>query len=147
MIIKFSHDAPPVEELMKFEVPYLPGLQFTLDEKRDKLGEGVIGTWMWVDEELVGEVYGQQDEDERKAIYCWSFTCIKPSLGLGTILKANWLGAVSTYWNARYSWATGHARPGASQAIQAKFGAVFDGDAPDWFGTGETYKHYRIMLD
>jgi hypothetical protein len=40
----------------------------------------------------------------------------------------------------------GHARPGGSQALNAKFGAVFTGNFPDWGGSGEEYKMYRLAL-
>jgi hypothetical protein len=40
----------------------------------------------------------------------------------------------------------GFARPGKSQALNARFGAVFLDSFPDWCGTGEKYKLYRLVL-
>jgi hypothetical protein len=59
--------------------------------------------------------------------------------------------APTRYWIGRgaargFSVVYGHARPGASQQLNAKFGAVFVQDFPDWYGTGERYKLYRIAL-
>lgn len=39
------------------------------------------------------------------------------------------------------------ARPGASPPLNARFDAVLFGDYPDWCGTGEEYRMYRLPLD
>jgi hypothetical protein len=39
----------------------------------------------------------------------------------------------------------GHARPGGSQGLNAKFGAEFLDAFPDWFGTGEEYRLSRAV--
>jgi len=115
---------------------------------------------MFVDGELAGESYGVPlsscdesieglanitDIEQKAGIYCYSNT-ILPSFQkrhMGTILKAHWLGlAVGTGFDTVY----GHARPGGSQALNAKFGAVFLESFPDWYGTGEEYRLYRLAL-
>lgn len=160
-VIKFAYEVPP-EQTMDFDAIYPDGLQFTLEEKTLILDTpGAVVVWMFVDGALAGEAYGvpivEYDEpiegidelayeEKRNAIYCYSNT-ILPAFqrrGLGDILKAHWLGLVASKgFKAVY----GHARPGASQALNAKFGAVFLGDFADWYGTGETYKMYRVTLN
>ena len=41
----------------------------------------------------------------------------------------------------------GHARPGGSKALNARFGAVFLDTFPDWYGTGEEYCLYHLALE
>jgi GNAT superfamily N-acetyltransferase len=159
-VIRFEYEVP-LERTMEFDAIYPEGLQFTLEEKRS-LWEmpGAIFVWMTVDGVLAGEAYGVPvvdydepiegldeltDEEKAGAIYCYSNT-ILPAFqrrGFGDILKAHWLGlVVSKGFKTVY----GHARPGASQALNAKFGAVFLREFADWYGTGETYKMYRLKL-
>src|SRR5260370_22404063 len=87
-------------------------------------------------ENLWGETYGiplassiagltdLTDSEKRSGIHCYSNT-ILPSFqkrGLGTILKAHWLGmAAGKGFESVY----GYARPGGSQSLNARFGAVF----------------------
>lgn len=159
-LITFDYNVP-LEKTMDFDAVYPEGLQFELPEKqmiRDM--PGAIFVWMFVDGVLAGESYGVpiSDYDEaiegldtlteaekQDAIYCYSNT-ILPQFqrrGFGDILKAHWLGlVVSRGFKTVY----GHARPGASQALNAKFGAAFLGEFPDWYGTGEAYKMYRLTL-
>ena len=159
--IKFAYNVP-LEQTMEFDSIYPEGLQFTLPEKQIiHRMRGAIFVWMLVDGALAGEAYGVpiSDYDEpieglddlttqekQDAIYCYSNT-ILPAFqksGFGDILKSHWLGlVVSKGFKTVY----GHARPGASQALNAKFGAVFLAEFPDWYGTGETYKMYRLALD
>lgn len=40
----------------------------------------------------------------------------------------------------------GFARPGGSQALNAKFGAVFLSGFPNWHGSGEEFRRYRLAL-
>jgi ribosomal protein S18 acetylase RimI-like enzyme len=159
-IITFDYDVP-LGKTMGFDAVYPEGLQFELPEKqiiRDT--PGAIFVWMLVDGELAGESYGvpisRYDEEiegldqlsaaeKEDAIYCYSNTVLPQfqRRGYGDILKAHWLGlVVSKGFKSVY----GHARPGASQALNAKFGAVFLGEFADWYGTGETYKMYRLAL-
>jgi hypothetical protein len=159
-IITFEYDVP-LERTMEFDAVYPEGLQFELAEKQIiRNMAGAIFVWMLVDGVLAGESYGVpiSDYDEpiegldsltlqekEDAIYCYSNTVLPPfqRRGFGDILKAHWLGlVVSRGFKTVY----GHARPGASQALNAKFGAVFLGEFPDWYGTGETYKMYRLAL-
>ncbi len=114
---------------------------------------------MFVDGAMAGEAYGVPMagyaehmpgaelvvDDLSISLYCFSNTVL-PAFqrrGLGEVLKAHWLGmARQSGFRVIY----GHARPGASQGLNAKFGARFLGDFPDWYGTGETYRLYRLEL-
>ena len=63
--------------------------------------------------------------------------------GYGSILKAAFIGRVSPHFHRIY----GHARPGASQALNKKFGARFLHTHRNWFQTGEDYKSYVLDLE
>ncbi len=149
-----------LEETMGFEAVYPEQLGMTLGAKRNLLKTpGAVVVWMFVDVALAGEAYGipmvgfVQDmegaelveDDPAQGLYCFSNT-ILPAFqgrGLGEVLKRHWLGmARERGYRAVY----GHARPGASQGLNAKFGARFLGDFPDWYGTGESYRLYRLEL-
>jgi hypothetical protein len=157
-MITFSYDVP-LEQTMAFESVYHEALQLDLAEKKEMWDTpGSVFVWLSVDGELAGESYGiplascdepiegltDLTEGEKKTgIYCYSNT-ILPSFqkqGLGTILKAHWLGLAA---GKGFDTVYGHARPGGSQALNAKFGAVFLAGFPDWYGTGEEYKIYRL---
>jgi len=159
-VIHFDYHVP-LDQTMEFDAVYPEGLQFDLAEKQFLLGmPGAIFVWMRVDGALAGESYGVpvldydepiegladlSAEEKQNAIYCYSNT-ILPAYqrrGFGDILKAHWLGLVAA---RGFSTVYGHARPGASQALNSKFGAVFLADFPDWYGTAETYKMYRLTL-
>lgn len=159
-VIKFEYNVP-LEETMEFDAIYPERLQFSLSEKElIRSAPGAIFAWMRVDGTLAGEAYGVPvstydesiegldqltGEEKEGTIYCYSNTVLPPfqRRGLGSILKAHWLGLVAARgFNTVY----GHARPGGSQSLNAKFGAVFLGDFPDWYGTGEAYKMYRLTL-
>jgi hypothetical protein len=160
-VITFSYDLP-LEQTMAFEAVYHEALQLDLCEKKELRDlPGAIFAWMFIDGELAGESYGVPltscdepieglanitDIERRAGIYCYSNTILPPfqKQGMGTILKAHWLGlAVGNRFHIVY----GHARPGGSQALNAKFGAVFLESFPDWSGTGEEYKLYRLVLN
>jgi GNAT superfamily N-acetyltransferase len=154
--MKFRYDVP-LEQTMAFEGLYHETEQLAFFEKKVFWDTpGSIFVWMFVDGELAGETYGMPastseglcnitDGDKKSAIHCYSNT-ILPSFqqkGLGTILKAHWLGmAAGKGFDAVY----GYARPGSSQSLNAKFGAVFINRFPNWCGTGEEYKMYRLPL-
>ncbi|HLJ89869.1 MAG TPA: hypothetical protein VKZ53_23880, partial [Candidatus Angelobacter sp.] len=104
-IIQFRYDVP-LEQTMAFESVYPDSEKLDLARKtkfRDTPGS--ILAWLLVDGELAGETYGIPAEsseglrdltahDKRTAIHCYSNT-ILPAFqhkGLGTILKAHWLG-------------------------------------------------------
>ncbi len=146
---------------MAFEAVYPEALQLDLSQKV-KFWEkpGSIFAWVLADGEIAGESYGfplvnsneqiaglvDLTENEKKSgIYFYSNT-ILPSFqgqGLGTILKAHWLGlALGRGFDVVY----GHARPGASQALNARFGALFLKRFPNWAGTGEEYRLYCLAL-
>jgi hypothetical protein len=144
----------PIERTMAFEKEYHPNLQLSLEEKRTLL-KNAITIWMFDGKTLVGETYGvtlgnRVDEHpgcprDPEAIYCYSNTILGKfkGKGYGTILKAAFIGHVSWKFNRIY----GHARPGASQALNRKFGAKFLRTYKDWFGTGEDYGLYVLELD
>jgi hypothetical protein len=146
---------------MDFEAVYPEPLQLDFSEKQEIRNTlGSIFVWMYVDGEMAGESYGTPlagfddeiggvkelaEEEKRNAFHCYSNT-ILPSFqkkGLGAILKAHWLGLVAA---KGFESVYGHARSGMSQALNAKFGAVFIAGFPDWYGTREEYKLYRLAL-
>jgi hypothetical protein len=159
-VIKFNYTVP-LEQTMVFENVYHPGLQLELSQKQEVWDTpGAFFVWMIVDGQLAGESYGiplgssseliedllvLPDSEKEKAVCCFSNT-ILPAFqkrGYGSILKAHWLGlAAGRGFDVVY----GHARPGGSQALNAKFGAVFLENLPDWFGSGEDYRKYRLVL-
>jgi hypothetical protein len=159
-VIKFRYDLP-LDQTMAFEAVYPEPLQLDLSEKQEISDTpGSILVWMFVGGELAGESYGTPlasafdgvgdltalaEEEKRTGFHCYSNT-ILPAFqkrGLGEILKSHWLGLVAAKgFHAVY----GHARSGASQRLNAKFGAVFLEGFPDWYGTGEEYKLYRLAL-
>ena len=158
--IEFKYDVP-LEQTMAFESVYHEAMQLNIWEKTEiRNAFGSIFVWMYVDGVLAGETYGVPlashcerieelgnlaEWEKKSGIYCYSNT-ILPAFqgrGLGSILKAHWLGlAVGDGFEVVY----GHARPGGSQALNAKFGAVFLDSFPDWGGSGEEYKMYRLVL-
>ena len=160
-MFRFVYDLP-LDQTMDFETVYHPAMQFTLEEKVDMRNTpGSIFVWMFVEGELAGESYGLPvrnmgepiegldalpENEESRAVYCYSNTILPAfqNRGLGTVLKSHWLGLVS---GAGYSIVYGRAREGASQALNASFGAVFLHSFPDCCGTGEEYKLYRLALD
>jgi hypothetical protein len=95
---------------------------------------------------LIGfKSHGDFTRAEGRAVCCFSNT-ILPAFqkqGYGSILKAHWLGVAAA---KGFEVVYGHARLGASQALNAKFGAFFLENLPDWFGSGENYKSYRLVL-
>jgi hypothetical protein len=157
--IRFQYDVP-LEETMEFEAVYPQNLQMTLPAKRALLKtSGAVVVWMLVDGVLAGESYGVPmegfvsdmegahlvEDDPARALYCFSNTVLPAfqGRGFGAILKAHWLGLAAGHgFRVIY----GHARPGASQGLNARFGARFLGDFPDWYGTGEIYRLYRTQL-
>ena len=159
-VIKFRYDVP-LEQTLAFEAVYPAALQLDLWEKREMWDvPGSLFVWMFVDGELAGESYGTPTaheidllggledlpEAERKnAFHCYSNTILPvfQRRGLGRILKSHWLGLVA---GKGFDTVYGHARPGSSQALNAKFGAEFLQGFPDWFGTGEEYRLYRLRL-
>lgn len=158
--IKFKYNIP-IEQTMAFEAVYHENLRLDPAEKIEIWDTpGSIFVWMFVDGELAGESYGipiassdepieglteLTDKERETAIYCYSNTML-PSFqnqGLGTVLKAHWLGLAA---GKGFDIVYGHARPGGSQALNAKFDAVFLGAFPDWYDTKEEYKMYRLAL-
>jgi hypothetical protein len=159
-VIQFNY-AVPLEQTMVFETIYHPGLQLDLSQKQEVWDTpGAFFVWLIVDGQLAGESYGiplassseliedllvLPESEKEKAVCCFSNT-ILPAFqkqGYGSILKAHWLGlAAGKGFDVVY----GHARPGGSQALNAKFGAVFLENLPDWFGSGEDYRKYRLAL-
>jgi GNAT superfamily N-acetyltransferase len=151
----------PLEETMEFEAVYPVQLQMTLRAKRNLLKTpGAVVVWMFVNSVLAGEAYGipmqgfvQEmqgaelvQDDPAEGLYCFSNTVLPAfqGRGLGEALKKHWLGMAR---ERGFRVVYGHARPGASQRLNAKFGARFLEDFPDWYGTGETYRLYRMPLD
>jgi hypothetical protein len=143
----------PIERTMAFEREYHPNLRLTLPEKQHLLQRAIV-IWMFERGRLVGETYGipldGQDEmpgcpRDPHSIYCYSNTILgkHKGKGYGSILKAAFIGRVSPHFHRIY----GHARPGASQALNKKFGARFLHTHRNWFQTGEDYKSYVLDLE
>lgn len=153
MAITF-HFEYPIERTMAFEKEYHPNLRLTLEEKRRLLlTRSAISIWMFEGSHLVGETYGVpwngKDDligfpPDRDAIYCYSNTILGKyqGKGYGAILKATFIGRVSRDFKRIY----GHARPGASQELNRKFGAKLGKTYKNWFGTGEDYRIYKLPL-
>jgi hypothetical protein len=159
-VLKFKYDVP-LEQTMAFESVHHPNLQLDLYDKREIWETpGAFFVWMFVDGQIAGESYGiplaspseflenllvLPASEKEKAVCCYSNTILPrfQKQGHGSILKAHWLGlAAGKGFDVVY----GHARPGGSQALNAKFGAVFLEDLPNWFGSGEDYRKYRLVL-
>lgn len=156
-MISFSYDVP-FERSMAFETVYPEAEQFERSKKKQIRDiPGSIFVWLFVDGELAGETYGipiaisipgltnLTDSERKTGIHCYSNTILPPfqNQGLGTILKAHWLGVVA---GKGFRTVYGYARPGGSQRLNGKFGAVFLDSFPNWCGTGEEYKMYRLVL-
>jgi hypothetical protein len=148
---KFAY---PISRTMAFEREHHKNLRFTLPEKRELLKEAVT-IWMFEDGKLVGETYGMPLDArtgevpegcpvDPDSIYCYSNTILGKykGKGYGRILKAAFIGLVSRDFKRIY----GHARPGASQALNKRFGARFLGTYKNWYGTGEDYRLYVIRI-
>jgi hypothetical protein len=143
----------PIARTMAFEREYHPNLRFTLREKRQFL-KHAITIWMFDHGKLIGETYGfpldGRDEippgcpRDPHSIYCYSNTILKKyqHKGYGRILKAAFIGLVSREFRRIY----GHARPGASQALNKSFGARLGPTSKNWQGTGEDYRLYVFPL-
>jgi GNAT superfamily N-acetyltransferase len=141
-----------ISRTMAFENEYHSNLQLSLREKREMLKRAVV-IWMFVDGKLVGETYGMPLDGkdvmpgcprDPHSIYCYSSTILKAhqGKGYGAILKAAFIGRVSRDFRRIY----GHARPGASQALNVKFGARLGKTFKNWFDTGEDYRVYVLEL-
>ena len=143
----------PIARTMAFEREHHPNLRLSLREKRETL-KRAVAIWMLEDRKLVGEAYGLpldgKDEmpgcpKDPQSIYCYSTTILGryKGQGYGAILKAAFVGRVSRDFRRIY----GHARPGASQGLNRKFGARFGKTFKNWFGTGEDYRVYMLELE
>ncbi len=159
-VIRFRYDVP-LAETMAFEAVYPEQLQMDLEDKQ-YLREmpGALFVWMYVDGEIAGETYGVpfdprdefiepilegKAEVRERGMHCYSNTILPKfqSRHLGMVLKSHWLGMAA---GQGYKWVYGHARHGASQALNAKFGAEFLKSYENWFGTGEEYRLYRMRI-
>ena len=136
-------------------------LRMSLGEKRDVL-QHALAVWMHDGKTLIGETYGTpiqaalEDSDEegyadllpyrkRAVIYVYS-TAIRSrwqGRGLSKILKAYFLGRAA---QAGHRIAVGHAKEGASCALNTFFGARLGARPPNWYGTGDAYRLYEMAL-
>lgn len=144
----------PISRTMAFEKEYHPNLRFSLREKRELLKDA-IAIWMFDQGRIVGESYGvplnrireipEGCPRDPKSIYCYSTTILSgyQGRGYGKILKAAFIGRVARDFRIIY----GHARPGASQALNKSFGARLGETYKDWYGTGEDYRLYVLSLN
>jgi len=143
----------PIERTMAFEREYHPNLRLNLAEKKQILRHAIT-IWMLEGRALIGETYGipldgrfevpEGCPRDSQAIYCYSNTILgrHKNQGYGRILKAFFIGHVSNNFRTIY----GHARPGASQRLNASFGAKLTTTYRNWYGTGEDYRLYVLRL-
>ncbi len=143
----------PISRTMVFEKEYHKNLRFTLGEKRQLLRHAVT-IWMFGSGKLMGETYGlpldgkeeipEGCPKDRHSIYCYSTTILGKykGKGYGKILKAAFIGRVSRDFTRIY----GHARPGASQALNKFLGARLGRTYKNWYDTGEDYRLYVLPL-
>jgi GNAT superfamily N-acetyltransferase len=159
-------DRWPLRETLVFERRYHPKLAMSLRDKRELLHEpGALAVWMYEPgppRRLIGETYGvpvqsalDEEDDEGKddlepfakdrALYVYSTTVVPAyeGRGFGTIVKAYLLGCA---FNAGYRWVVGHAREGASVALNQRFGAELRRRHPNWSETGDPYWFYTLKL-
>ena len=126
-----------------FEKVYEPELQLNLKEKRELL-KLCTSSWMFIDGELAGEVYGLRVRDNKEtiedcadypdAIYCYSFTLLPKyqGKGLAKILIAYWLGKVD-FPNVEV---VSHATALAMLSIFQSFGGRVYATHENWYGKG-----------
>ena len=158
-MIKFITSINDLSMTMKFEDEYHPNLRLSLEEKSEILSES-YKAWLILDDNLVGETYGfpvifpllykfeipdLEWESSGSALYCYSTTIVRgfQGKGLGSILKAFWLGLLS---DSLLTKVAGHAKVGSSSALNSKFGAKFKKVHPNWCDTNETYVFYEMEL-
>jgi len=144
-----------------FERDFHPKLRLALRDKRELL-QDAIAVWMHDGRSLIGETYGTpirvalQDADEeghadlvryrrQRAIYVYSTAIRRRWRGqrLSKVLKAYFLGRAA---QAGYEIAVGHAKEGASCALNVAFGARLGARHTNWYGTGTTFRFYEMRL-
>jgi len=159
-------DRWPLRETLVFEDRYHPNLAMDLRDKRELLGEpGAVPVWMYEPgppRRPIGETYGvpvpvvlAEEDDEVKedlrpfakarALYVYSTTVLPEyeGRGFGQIIKAYLRGRAR---GAGYRWVVGHAKEGASVALNLRFGAKLGRRHPNWSDTGEPYRFYSLKL-
>jgi len=165
MEIKFTNEVS-LEDSLVFEKVYPENLQWDLNGKQELKDDGTEFLYMVDGDsgELIGEAYflpldtmkdWPPDEEQledglepyygHNAMYAFSTTILPEyqGKGYGRLLKAYCLGL----WKARgYDLAVGHARYGASLALQQSFGAEVVETFDNWFLTGETYYLYSQKI-
>lgn len=144
-----------VEETLKFDALYEESLRLDLEEKREDL-RGAFSTFLFVDGGIAGEIYGKRVKDLEEEIpdlgrvspewiYCYSTTILPQyrGKGLGKILKAFWLGKVSS----ETTYVVGHSTSAEIKAINEFFGAEhFLPSHKDWFDSGREAWFYKLHL-
>lgn len=137
-----------------------------VSDKRDLVrGRDALAVWMYEPgrrRRLIGESYGTpvedvlaEEDDEGKAdlrrfegcraLYVYSTTILQryEGQGFGKILKAYVLGRA---FEAGYQWVVGHAKEGASVALNRFFGAKLLRRHVNWSDTGDAYRFYELKL-
>lgn len=155
MILTFKSSIP-TRDTMFFEELFEEELRLSESEKYEILAKG-YPVWLLVDGKLIGETYGimlkdlkepmiKDCEDENpRTVYCYS-TAILPEYqkkGLGSLLKAYWLGKIKAYGVSRV---VAHATSESAAKLNATFGAHFGAFHTKWYGTERTAIFYWIDL-
>ena len=143
-------------ESLVFDACYEEGLRMDLEEKQEDLC-AAIATYLFVNDVLVGEIYGIRvcglneeipDVDEqipRDAVYCCSTTILPGHRyrGYAKLLKAYWLGRMLS----EASLIVGHSTSPEMLRLNNMFGAVhFINPRKNWFGSGRDAWFYKLRL-
>jgi len=144
-----------------FEEEYEPTLRLGTYDKRVVLDTCEENTaYLYVNGKMAGETYGASpkqiwlgldehiidtDKDDQLSCYCYSTTILPDyqGQGYGKLLKAFWLGVVSTN---RFQRAIGHATSDAMRNTLKHFGAKFGREHDNWEGSSRTATFYSIEL-
>jgi len=153
MKITFTNHMP-VTETMQFEHIFEPELWLDEDDKSSLL-KSCISAWMFIDDELAGEIYGVShadlDEDipdvnpgDKDYIYLYSLALLPKfqGKGLSKILMAYWLGQVGD----KFKVIDAHCTSAGIIPVMRSFGAKFFGAHQNWFDSGREATYCKICL-
>jgi GNAT superfamily N-acetyltransferase len=140
-----------LNESMVFDDVYEPELQLEIEEKAELLKDAIT-IYMFVGGKVAGETFGlPTDKLEEKLpnvipsssiIYCYSTTLlpIYQGQGLGSILKAYWLGMLRAHG---YTRVCSHATSPAALKLAQMFGVITGPQYENWCGSKRTAIYYE----